>query len=86
MRPLNRKINKALVLLVVAAVCQFLADRFHDMRFMKAQLAAGPTQGDRPQIDFSEAVSMIRDGQIQDGKTIATLLTYERFFAQGLSR
>jgi len=37
-------------------------------------------------VDFDEAVSMIRDGQIQDGKTIATLLTYERFFAQGMSR
>jgi len=36
-------------------------------------------------VDFSDAVSMIRDGQIQDGKTIATLLLYERFFAQGSS-
>src|SRR3954462_1115560 len=34
-------------------------------------------------VDFTEAVSMIRDGQIQDGKTIATLLFYERFLAQG---
>lgn len=34
-------------------------------------------------VDFTEAVSMIHDGQIQDGKTIATLLTYERFFSQG---
>jgi len=33
-------------------------------------------------VDFADAVSMIRDGQIQDGKTIATLLLYERFFAQ----
>jgi ADP-ribose pyrophosphatase len=33
-------------------------------------------------VDFADAVSMIRDGQIQDGKTIATLLMYERFFAQ----
>jgi ADP-ribose pyrophosphatase len=36
-------------------------------------------------VDFSDALSMIRDGQIQDGKTIATLLLYERFFAQGSS-
>ena len=36
-------------------------------------------------VDFAEAVSMIRDGQIQDGKTIATLLSYERFFAQGMT-
>src|SRR5438034_3367180 len=34
-------------------------------------------------VEFAEAVSMIRDGQIQDGKTIATLLLYERFFAPG---
>ena len=34
-------------------------------------------------VEFSDAVSMIRDGQIQDGKTIATLLLYERFFAEG---
>jgi ADP-ribose pyrophosphatase len=33
-------------------------------------------------VDYADAVSMIRDGQIQDGKTIATLLMYERFFAQ----
>jgi ADP-ribose pyrophosphatase len=33
-------------------------------------------------VDFADAVSMIRDGQIQDGKTIATLLLYERFLAQ----
>ncbi|HEV8293003.1 MAG TPA: NUDIX hydrolase [Tepidisphaeraceae bacterium] len=37
-------------------------------------------------VDFSDAVSMIRDGQIQDGKTIATLLLYERFFAQESTR
>jgi ADP-ribose pyrophosphatase len=29
---------------------------------------------------FAEAIDMIRTGQIQDGKTIATLLMYERFF------
>ena len=37
-------------------------------------------------VDFADAVSMIRDGQIQDGKTIATLLLYERFFTQGSAR
>ena|SRR5438045_1166925 len=37
-------------------------------------------------VDFSDAVSMIKDGQIQDGKTIATLLLYERFFSQGPTR
>lgn len=30
-----------------------------------------------------EAVDLIRTGDIQDGKTIATLLMYERFFSQG---
>ena len=29
---------------------------------------------------LDEAIQMIRDGRIQDGKTIATLLMYERFF------
>ena len=29
---------------------------------------------------FAEAVQMIRDGRIQDAKTIATLLIYERFY------
>jgi len=37
-------------------------------------------------VDFADAVSMIKDGQIQDGKTIATLLLYERFFAQESTR
>jgi ADP-ribose pyrophosphatase len=32
------------------------------------------------EVAFDEAVQMIRDGQIQDGKSIATLLMYERFF------
>jgi len=31
---------------------------------------------------FLEAIEMIRSGQIQDGKTIATLLMYERFSAR----
>src|SRR5688572_28396843 len=29
---------------------------------------------------FDEAIRMIKDGRIHDGKTIATLLMYERFF------
>src|SRR6267143_6731563 len=37
-------------------------------------------------VDFADAVAMIPDGQIQDGKTIATLLLYERFFAQESTR
>jgi ADP-ribose pyrophosphatase len=31
---------------------------------------------------LGEAVEMIREGRIHDGKTIATLLMYERFFAR----
>ncbi|HEX2973765.1 MAG TPA: NUDIX hydrolase [Tepidisphaeraceae bacterium] len=31
---------------------------------------------------FTAAIDMIRTGEIQDGKTIATLLMYERFFAK----
>jgi ADP-ribose pyrophosphatase len=32
------------------------------------------------QVDFADAIKMIRDGQIQDGKSIATLLMYEHFY------
>jgi ADP-ribose pyrophosphatase len=32
---------------------------------------------------FADAVQMIRDGQIFDAKTIATLLAYERFYRAG---
>jgi ADP-ribose pyrophosphatase len=31
-------------------------------------------------VTFAEAIEMIRDGRIHDGKTIATLLMYDRFF------
>jgi ADP-ribose pyrophosphatase len=34
-------------------------------------------------VAFADAVRMIRDGSIQDGKTIATLLLYERFYRSG---
>jgi ADP-ribose pyrophosphatase len=33
------------------------------------------------QAKFADAIDMIHTGEIQDGKTIATLLMYERFFA-----
>jgi ADP-ribose pyrophosphatase len=33
--------------------------------------------------ELDDAVAMIRDGRIQDGKTIATLLMYERFYRDG---
>ncbi|HZZ42329.1 MAG TPA: NUDIX hydrolase [Tepidisphaeraceae bacterium] len=32
---------------------------------------------------FDEAIEMIKRGQIQDGKTIATLLMYDKFFRNG---
>ena len=32
------------------------------------------------EVPMAEAIQMIRDGRIVDGKTIATLLMYERFF------
>ena len=31
-------------------------------------------------VGFEQAIAMIGDGRIQDGKTIATLLMYDRFF------
>jgi ADP-ribose pyrophosphatase len=34
---------------------------------------------------LADAIEMIRDGRIHDGKTIATLLMYERFFAGRVS-
>lgn len=32
------------------------------------------------QVNFADAITMIRDGQIQDGKSIATILMYEHFY------
>ena len=32
------------------------------------------------EVAYDDAIEMIRDGRIQDGKTMATLLTYDRFF------
>jgi hypothetical protein len=33
--------------------------------------------------EYDEAVQMIQDGRIHDGKTIATLLMYDRFVRTG---
>jgi ADP-ribose pyrophosphatase len=33
-------------------------------------------------VPLAEAIEMIRDGRIQDGKTVATLLMYERFWRE----
>ncbi len=53
----------------------------YDLEKAKAQLEEGeeievvPTR-------FADAIEMIRSGEIQDGKTIAALLIYERFFGK----
>ena len=47
------------------------------------QQAASPEAGEEIEVQTTtlrQAVEMIRDGRIHDGKTIATLLMYERFF------
>lgn len=47
------------------------------------QQAASPEAGEEIEVltlALAEAIEMIRDGRIHDGKTIATLLAYERFF------
>ena len=44
---------------------------------------AAPEEGEQIELRptaFADAIEMIRTGEIQDGKTIATLLMYERFF------
>lgn len=47
------------------------------------QAAASPEEGEeielRP-VAFDEAIEMVRRGDIKDGKTIAVLLTYDRFY------
>ena len=57
--------------------------------YLATRLEAGPTSLDageeihvRP-TTWSEALAMVRDGRIQDGKTVAGLLYYERFFGHG---
>ena len=45
--------------------------------------AVDPDEGEEITVvptGFADCVEMIRDGRIQDGKTIATLLFYDRFF------
>jgi ADP-ribose pyrophosphatase len=49
------------------------------------QQAASPEAGEEIEVHevrLAEAIEMIRDGRIHDGKTIATLLMYERFFRE----
>ena len=44
---------------------------------------AAPEEGEEIQlmpVSWDEAIDMVRIGEIQDGKTIATLLMYDRFF------
>jgi ADP-ribose pyrophosphatase len=49
-----------------------------DLRKTKTKLEEGE-EIEVVATDFAGAVEMIRTGEIQDGKTIATLLTYDRF-------
>jgi nudix-type nucleoside diphosphatase (YffH/AdpP family) len=45
--------------------------------------AAAPEEGEDIQlmpVAWDEAIDMVRIGEIQDGKTIATLLAYDRFY------
>jgi ADP-ribose pyrophosphatase len=47
---------------------------------------AAPEEGEEIELmpaAFDDAVRMIREGLIADGKTIATLLMYERFYEEG---
>ena len=47
--------------------------------------AAAPEEGEDIQlmpVAWDEAIDMVRIGEIQDGKTIATLLAYDRFYRQ----
>lgn len=52
----------------------------YDLRKTHAALEAGEDIEVLPTL-LADAIQMIRDGQIADGKTIASLLWYERFFA-----
>lgn len=50
----------------------------YDLQQQKQALEEGEDIEVMP-VKLDEAIDMIRDGQIQDGKTIAALLMYERF-------
>ena len=51
----------------------------YDLQQRKSALEEGEEIEVEPTA-FDEAIRMIRDGRIQDAKTIATLLTYDRFY------
>jgi ADP-ribose pyrophosphatase len=51
----------------------------YDLERQSAALEEGEEIEVMP-VELDEAVAMIRDGRIHDGKTIATLLMYERFY------
>jgi ADP-ribose pyrophosphatase len=51
----------------------------YDLQQGQQALEQGEDIEVRP-VKFDEAIEMIRTGEIHDGKTIAALLTYERFF------
>ena len=53
----------------------------YDLERQSASLEEGEEIEVQP-TTLAEAIAMIRDGRIHDGKTIATLLMYERFFRE----
>jgi ADP-ribose pyrophosphatase len=61
-----------------------LSEKIYAFAAYDLQIArVNPDEGEDIQVlptVFEEAIEMIRDGQIHDGKTIATILMYERFY------
>ncbi|HXE52550.1 MAG TPA: NUDIX hydrolase [Tepidisphaeraceae bacterium] len=53
----------------------------YDLQKQKAALEEGEEIEVEP-TDFDQAIAMIGDGRIQDGKTIATLMMFDRFHRQ----
>jgi ADP-ribose pyrophosphatase len=54
----------------------------YDLEQRKAELEEGEEIELMPTA-LAQAIEMIRDGRIHDGKTIATLFMYDRFFRKG---
>ena len=51
----------------------------YDLQMTRPALEAGEDIELEPPVTLAEAVAMIGDGRIADGKTVATLMMYERF-------
>jgi ADP-ribose pyrophosphatase len=57
----------------------------YDLEIAKVDPDEGEEIETRP-VAFDEAIEMIRDNRIHDGKTIATILMYDRFYRDGKSK